>query len=205
MIYLELFLTFFMIGAFTFGGGYAMLPLISEEATSRGWATMEELTNFVAISESTPGPFAVNIATFIGADQGREYMGQFGGVIGSMCATLGVVLPSYIVILIVATCYQKFNSSKIVKGVMSGLRPAAIGLIGSAVINMGESVLFPNGIAWSVFATPAFIFSAALAAIMFFVVMKFKKVSPVWIVAISAVVGIAAGYILDAFGIDFLA
>lgn len=196
MIYLELFLTFFMIGAFTFGGGYAMLPLISEEAIARNWATMEELTNFVAISESTPGPFAVNIATFIGAEQ--------GGLFGSVCATLGVVMPSYIVILIVAKCYEKFNSSKIVKGVMSGLRPAAIGLIAAAVISMGETVLFPNGVAWSVFTTPAFIFSAALAAVMFFVVMKFKKFSPIWIVAISAVVGIAAGYILKACGINLL-
>ncbi len=196
MIFLELFLTFFMIGAFTFGGGYAMLPLISEQAISKGWVTMEELTNFVAISESTPGPFAVNIATFIGAEQ--------AGFFGSVCATLGVIMPSYIVILIVATCYQKFNSSKIVKGIMSGLRPAAIGLIAAAVISMGETVLFPNGVAWSVFATPAFIFSAALAVIMFFVVMKFKKVSPVWIVAISAVVGIAAGYILKACGINLL-
>ncbi len=196
MIFLELFLTFFMIGAFTFGGGYAMLPLISEEATSRGWVTMEELTNFVAISESTPGPFAVNIATFIGAEQ--------AGFFGSICATLGVVMPSYIIILIVATCYQKFNSSRIVKGVMSGLRPAAIGLIAAAVISMGETVLFPNGIALSVLTTPVFIFSAVLAAGMFFVVMKFKKFSPIWVVAISAVVGIAAGYLLKVWGINII-
>lgn len=196
MIYLELFVTFFMIGAFTFGGGYAMLPLISEEAISKGWSTMEELANFVAISESTPGPFAVNIATYIGSEQ--------GGILGSACATLGVIMPSYLVILVVAKCYEKFSSSRIVKGVMSGLRPAAIGLIAAAVISMGETVLFPNGIAWSVFTTPAFIFSALLAAVMLFVVLKLKKISPIWIIAVSAAVGIAAGYILKSFGINLM-
>ena len=96
MIYLELFWTFLTIGAFTFGGGYAMLPLIQEEVAAR-WGdviTSESLINFVAVSESTPGPFAVNMATYIGA--------EMGGVFGSVCATLGVVLPSFVIILNVA-------------------------------------------------------------------------------------------------------
>ena len=94
MIYLELFLTFFMIGLFTFGGGYAMLPLIQEQVIGKGWMTSEQIVDFIAVSESTPGPFAVNRATFIGT--------QMGGVLGAVCATLGVVLPSFIIILIVA-------------------------------------------------------------------------------------------------------
>ena len=102
MIFLDLFFTFFKIGAFTFGGGYAMLPLIQEEVLRKNWATSSELIDFIAVSESTPGPFAVNISTFIGT--------QMGGFLGSVCATLGVVLPSFIIILIVAQVFEKFKT-----------------------------------------------------------------------------------------------
>ena len=88
MIYLTLFLTFLKVGAFTFGGGYAMLPLIQDEVASHGWMEMEQLVNFIAVSESTPGPFAVNISTYIGS--------QLGGLFGAFCATLGVVTPSFL-------------------------------------------------------------------------------------------------------------
>ena len=94
MIYLELFLTFLKIGAFTFGGGYAMLPLIQDAVLQNKWSTQEEIIDFIAVSESTPGPFAINMATYVGS--------QTGGVLGAVCATLGVVLPSFIVILIIA-------------------------------------------------------------------------------------------------------
>ena len=102
MIFLELFLTFFKIGAFTFGGGYAMLPLIQSEAIGNGWMTMEEIIDFIAVSESTPGPFAINMATFVGTQMGKEFLGVGGGILGAICATLGVVMPSFIVILFVA-------------------------------------------------------------------------------------------------------
>ena len=104
MIYLELFLTFFMIGAVTFGGGYAMLPMIQEQVALH-WGDIisgEMLVDFVAVSESTPGPFAVNMATYVGSAVGGQDGGAWLGVFGSFCATLGVVLPSFIVILIVA-------------------------------------------------------------------------------------------------------
>ena len=87
MIYLELLWTFFKIGLFTFGGGYAMLPLIQEEVISHGWMTDEQIINFIAVSESTPGPFAINIATYIGTEMGN---GFWGGLLGAFCATLGV-------------------------------------------------------------------------------------------------------------------
>ena len=127
MIFLELFWTFFTIGAFTFGGGYAMLPLIQAEVERHGWVDSQTLLDFVAVSESTPGPFAINMATYVGTTQ--------GGVLGAICATLGVVLPSFIIILIVAKCYDKFRTSRAVKGCMSGLKPATVGLIGGAVLN----------------------------------------------------------------------
>ena len=95
MIYLELFLTFFKIGAFTFGGGYAMLPLMQEAVLQKGWLTLEEVVNFIAVSESTPGPFAINMATYVGM------MAEGAGILGSVCATLGIVLPSFIIILLI--------------------------------------------------------------------------------------------------------
>lgn len=94
----QLFLTFFKIGAFTFGGGYAMLPFIQQEVLKNGWMNDKELIDFIAISESTPGPFAVNASTFVGM--------QTAGVFGAVCATLGVVLPSFIIILIVAKIFD---------------------------------------------------------------------------------------------------
>ena len=153
MIYLILFWTFFKIGAFTFGGGYAMLPLIQSEVERMGWVDKAELINFVAVSESTPGPFAVNISTYVGR--------TVAGLPGAVCATLGVALPSFIIILIVAQCYEKLKESRTVKGVMSGLKPAVIGLIGSAVVSVGTTVLFPGGYTLGVFSSPAFYHSAA--------------------------------------------
>ena len=122
MILFELFITFFKIGLFTFGGGYAMLPLIQDEVAAHNWIAQEDLINFIAVSESTPGPFAINMATYIGT--------QMGGLLGGICATLGVVLPSFIIILIVAKIFDKFKNNKYVKGCMSGLKPGALGLIG---------------------------------------------------------------------------
>ena len=185
MIYLELFWTFFMIGAFTFGGGYAMLPLIQEQVTARGWIDSESIINFVAVSESTPGPFAVNMATYVGS--------EMGGVFGAFCATLGVVLPSFVIILIVAKCYDKFRSSKVVKGCMTGLKPAVVGLIGGAVLSVAKTVFFPAGMSFAVFTGVSFYVSAAIFAVM--VVLAFKKVHPIILICLSAVIGIAAGFL----------
>ena len=135
MAFLELFLTFFMIGIVTFGGGYAMLPMIQEQVALR-WGTLipaATLTDFVAVSESTPGPFAINMATYVGSVVGGDHGGFGMTVLGSFCATMGVVLPSFIVILIVAKIYDRFRSSKLVKGAMSGLKPAVVGLIANAM------------------------------------------------------------------------
>lgn len=184
MIYFELFITFFKIGLFTFGGGYAMLPLIQDEVAAHNWIASEDLINFIAISESTPGPFAINMSTYVGT--------QMGGLFGGICSTLGVVLPSFIIILIVAKVFDKFKNNKYVKGCMSGLKPAAIGLIGSAVISMALTVFFHDGFSVNVFTGIEFYISIALFAVMS--VLAFKKVHPIIIICISAVVGIIAGY-----------
>ncbi len=188
MIYLELFYTFFMIGAFTFGGGYAMLPLIQEQVSAR-WSDVissEAMINFIAVSESTPGPFAVNMATYVGS--------QLGGPFGSVCATLGVVLPSFIIILIVAKCYEKFKQNRIVKGCMTGLKPAVVGLIGNALLNVFVTIFFPAGMTLAAFKDISFYLYAAIFAGM--TVLAFRKVHPILIICISAVLGIAIGYLL---------
>ena len=200
MILLNLFWTFFKIGLFTFGGGYAMLPLIQEQVVSNGWLTEEAIVNFIAVSESTPGPFAINIATYVGSQVGGA---NYGGsilytILGSAAATLGVVMPSFIVILIVARFYMQFKNSHTVKGLMTGLKPAAIGLIAAAVVKMATTVFIPNGFSFVVFKGYEFYISAVIFALCAFLVFyKRKKIPPVLTICISAVLGIATGFVFD--------
>jgi len=193
MIFIKLFLTFFKIGLFTFGGGYAMLPLIQEEVLANGWMEMDALVNFIAVSESTPGPFAINMATYVGSETGGEF-GIIGSIFGSFCATLGVVLPSFIVILIVAKCYEKFKNSSVVKGCMTGLKPAVVGLIGAAILPIVVTVLIPNGFSTTIFTNTDLYVS--LVIFILGTVLAFKKVHPIIIICLSAILGIATGYLL---------
>lgn len=186
MIYLELFWVFLRIGAFTFGGGYAMLPLMQEAVVSKGWIDTQAIVDFIAVCESTPGPFAINMATYIGA--------EMGGVLGAACATMGVVLPSFIVILTVAKCFEKFKESQAVKGCMAGLKPAVVGLIGSAIISIAATVFIPSGFSLDIFKSVGFYCSSVIFALS--AVLAFKKVHPIIIICISAVLGIATGYLL---------
>ncbi len=192
-IYLKLFLTFLKIGAFTFGGGYAMLPLIQQEVIKNGWLTEEQILNFIAVSESTPGPFAINISTYIGTEK--------GGFFGALAATLGVALPSFVIILIVARVFTAFRKNRFVSGAMSGLKPAVIGLIGAAVITVGKSVFFPSVSSFDLSALKDTVFSYSfLISLLIFVVslilvISKKKISPILVIVISAALGIGAGYI----------
>ena len=179
MIYLILFWTFFKIGLFTFGGGYAMLPLIMAEVESHGWLNIADLVNFVAVSESTPGPFAINISTYIGM--------RTAGLLGAVCSTGGVVLPSFLIILIVAKAFVKFRQNAAVQGVLSGLKPSAIGLIAAAVISIGTAVFFPRGFAWNVMTSAEFLYSAGIFAVMLLFI--FWKNSPILVIVISALLG----------------
>lgn len=178
MIFLELFFTFLKIGAFTFGGGYAMLPLIQQEVVSHQWMTLEQLVNFIAVSESTPGPLAVNLSTYVGAET--------GGLLGALCATFGVVLPSFVIILIVAKFYQAFQSNTVVKGCMNGLRPTVVGMIGASLLSVAASAFPASGgvLQWG-------LAGVLLAAIL---IAHWKKVHPILLIAASAAAGIAAGY-----------
>lgn len=181
MILLSLFLCFLKIGAFTFGGGYAMIAIIEAEVSSRGWISAEEMVNFIAIAESTPGPIAVNLATFVGH--------RMAGIPGAICATVGVVLPSFVIILIVAKCFERFKNSRIISGCMSGLRPAVVGLIASALVSIGKTVFFPMGFGFGL----EFFISFAIFAVC--AVLAFRKLHPIAVICISAVLGIAAGYV----------
>ena len=197
MIYLTLFWTFFKIGLFTFGGGYAMIPLIQEEVVNtHKWLSNEELINFIAVSESTPGPFAINISTYVGnIVASAQYDNVWMGILGACCSTFGVVLPSLIIIMLVAKFYAKFKDNKIVVGCMTGLRPAAVALIASAVITMAISAFFGGTLNTSVFSQISFYISIAITAIMTF--LAFKKVNPIILIIISACIGIAIGYTLN--------
>ena len=133
MIYLELFLTFLMIGTVSFGGGYGMIALIRETVLANGWLSDSEFLNFIAVSESTPGPLAVNMATFVGSSQ--------GGLLGAAVATLGVVLPSFFIILLIAAALKSLLKYPAVEAILSGVRPCVVAMILATALNMMLSTL----------------------------------------------------------------
>lgn len=134
MIFFELFYTFFLIGLFTFGGGYAMIPMIQEQVVSKGWISESNLTDFIAVSEATPGPFAINISTFVG--------NSVGGVFGAICSTVGVILPSLIIIIIIAMIMKKFMKNRYIQGALKGVRPVVLALILSTALVLFIKVIF---------------------------------------------------------------
>ena len=159
---LKLFIVFFKIGAFTFGGGYAMVPIIqSEVAEKRGWIKNEDILDILAISESTPGPIAINSATFVGY--------QVAGVLGSVMATLGVVLPSLIIISIVSYFFRQFLTFKVVKYAFLGIRAGVLALIVKAAKNMMKACP-KNGVAYTIVAL-AFILTVVFDINVFAVII----------------------------------
>ena len=190
MIYLELFLTFLQIGAFSFGGGYGMISLIREEALAHGWLTEDALLNMIAVAESTPGPIAVNMATFVGSSQ--------GGVLGAAIATLGVVLPSFIIILIIAIALRGLMKYAGVKAFLGGIRPCVVGLILATATTMLLSRVGGFGdlaILWEVGLTAIDLRGAAILAILALTALTIRKltkkpVSPIFLILLSAVMGV---------------
>ena len=190
MIYLELFLTFLRIGAFSFGGGYGMISLIREEALAHGWLTEDALLNMIAVAESTPGPIAVNMATFVGSSR--------GGILGSAVATLGVVLPSFLIILIIAMVLRRFMKYAGVKAFLGGVRPCVIGLILATAATMLMSHL--GGFADLNALREVRLSAVDLRGIAIFCLLALtalairkltqKPLSPILLIALSAVLGI---------------
>ena len=185
MICLELFLSFLKIGAFTFGGGYAMISIIRETVLAHGWMTESELLNFIAVAESTPGPIAVNMATFVGASQ--------GGFVGSLLATIGVVLPSFIIILIVAALISNLLKYKGVNAFLGGIRPCIVAMILATAVTLGLSTLFSFhsiGDALLPDGKGIIIFLILLAIHFGYRLISKKRVSPILMILLSAVLGI---------------
>ncbi len=185
-IYLHLFLTFLEIGAVSFGGGYGMLPLIREKVLSNGWLTEEQLLNMLAVSESTPGPIAVNMATFIGSSQ--------GGVLGSLLATLGVVLPAFIIIITISAILKNLLKYAGVNAFLGGIRPVVAALIVGVAATMFLSTFFNFSTVKDSFKIdlPALAIFAVVAAVgALWKKFKKKKVSPIILILISAALGMA--------------
>ncbi len=187
---LNLFWMFFKIGLFTFGGGYAMIPLIKSELVGGGYISAEILYNFIGISESTPGPVAVNMATFIGMSQ-FEHIGIGASLLGAVATTLGVALPSFIIILLIASLGSKFLESKIVNRVFLGLKPVVIGLIISVSVALIVHAALPNIDFESLtFNFIGFNYKGLIILIIIGVATIFyKKMSPIKIILFSAILG----------------
>lgn len=169
MILLKLFLSYFKIGLFSFGGGLAMIPFIKAELINKhGWIDPLEFVDMLAISQVTPGPIAINAATFLGY--------KVSGILGSMTATFAVILPSFIIIITIAHFLDKFKHSKYVEWVFKGIRPSVLGLIASALVLVGkESIVDVKGI---------------LIALFMFYIVGIRKTSPIIAIVIAGVSGI---------------
>lgn len=186
MILIRLYLEFFRAGLFAIGGGLATLPFLQEISQKTGWFTAQDLLDLIAISESTPGAIGVNAATYAGF---HTY-----GLIGGIVATIGLVSPSIIVIILVSKVLEKFKESEMVKHIFYGLRPASTGLIAAAGFSVVLSTLFylneyPNGILHTLNY-----FGLILAVLLYFAIKKWNK-HPVVYIGASAVIGIVAGYL----------
>lgn len=191
MIFIELFFVFFMIGLFTIGGGYAMLPMIIDQVVGRGWLSLEVLNNFIAIAESTPGPFAINTATLIGFNLGMEQYGFFGALFGAVITTAGVVLPSFIIILVIAKSFNNFMNVKWVRGALEGIKAIVVGLIFAVVAR-----LLITNVLGSIENISFDIFALVIVLIVFSLKLIFKKLSPILLIILSGVLGIIFYYII---------
>ncbi len=176
----ELFITFFQIGLFSFGGGYAVLPLIEAEAVhGHAWLTMQEFADLVTISQMTPGPIAINASTFVGQ--------RVGGFVGAIVATAGCIMPSCIIALILAYLYYKYNNLRLIKGALLGLRPAVVSLIAGAGISIGILAMFNEAGDIQLYAIPLFLVCLVL--------LNKWKVDPIKVIAGTGFLG-AAVYLL---------
>lgn len=179
MIYLQLFLNFLKIGTFTIGGGMAMIPLISNMLLENNWISSDLLIKFIAISESTPGPFAINIATFVGYN--------IGGFFGAFVCNLGLFLPSFFIILLIFKFFDKFMKNTYLKNAFTALRPAVIGLIAAAFFTIGYSSFFAKGYV-KIESLIGIILTITIIILM--QVKKLKKIHPIFFILISAGLGI---------------
>ena len=189
MIVLELFWAFFQIGLFSVGGGYAAMPLIQEQVIDKfHWMTVSEFTDLITISQMTPGPIAINSASFIGA--------RMAGIPGALIATVGCVLPSCVIVSVIALLYKRYSSLTLIDGVLKGIRPAVVGMIASAALTMMQASWFADTLAsvGGVDVAAVLIFAAA-----FFALRKWKP-SPILVMSAAGGCGLLVYGLLDLLG-----
>lgn len=172
-MYLQLFLTFFKIGAFTIGGGYAMIPLVQEEVVvRRKWIPEDEFLDLLALAQSAPGILAANTAIFIGY--------KLKGILGAVIATLGAVLPSFVIILLIAICFADYKDNPAVEAVFKGIRPAVVALIAAPLVKMAKSAK----ITWK----------TAIIPIVTALIIWYFRLSPIWIILTAIAVGVIIAF-----------
>lgn len=174
MILFRLLIEFLAISAFSIGGGYAMIPLIRQRMVDIGFLTAQQITDIIAISEMTPGPFAINSATFTGV--------KVGGVLGGITATLGVVLPSLVMASIVAKYYFRLKGNDTFENVLKGIRPVSLALISSAVVSLAMEAVYHGGF--------NFDFVAVIICVIIFLLIKYVKIQPVLLLMLSGILGV---------------
>jgi chromate transporter len=183
MIYWQLFWNMFQIGLLSFGGGYVAIPLIQHQIVElNGWLTATEFTDVISIAEMTPGPIAINSATFVGI--------RVAGIPGALVSTLACVLPSCIIVILLAKIYYKYKRLDAMQNILSGLRPAVVAMIASAGLGIMRLAFFVNGVVSISAETVNFVSLAIFAAGMF--IMRKWKIGPLWVMGGAGVVGIIA-------------
>lgn len=186
MIYLQLFLSFLQIGLFSFGGGYAAMPLIQGQVvTLHGWLTMSEFTDLITISQITPGPIAVNSATFVGL--------KIAGIPGAVVATAGCILPSCIIVTILARLYLKYRNLDLMQGVLKSLRPAVVAMIASAGILILKNAFWGSGESMSLTGTE---WSMVVIFGICVLLLRKTKMNPVWVMVLAGVIKVGISMML---------
>ncbi len=178
MIYIELFLSFFKIGLFSFGGGYAMIPLISSVITDKGWLLQNEFMQIIGIAEMTPGPIAVNAATFVGY--------KTAGILGSVAATSGVAMPSLLIILFISKLFFKYSEHALMKSIFKGIRPVVAGLILSSAILIAKEAILPETHNTEITVN----YETLLITVVILIIALRKKIHPILLISFSALLGL---------------
>ena len=188
MIYLQLFLSFLQIGLFSFGGGYGAMPLIQGQVvTQHGWLSMEEFTDLITISQMTPGPIAINSATFVGI--------KIAGIPGALVATGGCILPSCVIVTLIAKLYLKYRNMAMLQGVLNSLRPAVVAMIASAGISILLTAFWGSGAAVDLLRTNWVL--VVIFVICLVLLQKFKM-NPIWVMVLAGVLKVAAALVAGA-------
>ena len=194
MTLLKLFWEFFLTGLFAIGGGMATVPFLQDISAKTGWYTAGQLADMIAVSESTPGPLGVNMATYVGYTVGSQKLGGVAmGILGAVTATIGLITPSVIIIMVIAYFLKKFRESRLVDAALYGLRPASVALISAAGVDIVLFALLQVDSIYEIAKASVSWKSVLLAALIYVgtnFVPKLKKIHPIWFIAASAVIGV---------------